>query len=237
MQQGFGQSSMHALDNVIWKALTTRQSEFAESCGQASRFLPEVTILGGFREPSVDGYQSLAGLLGAGEIIGLFLDEPFQPVRGWSFVAGAPLLEMVSENGVDSKVAAGPEIVELTAADSPEMGELATLTKPGPFGSRTHELGTYIGIRRAGKLAAMAGERLKIPGYTEVSAVCTHPEHTGRGYARTLMIELMRRIVSRGETSFLHVREDNVRAIELYKRLGFSVRVRSHYAVFRKDSD
>jgi ribosomal protein S18 acetylase RimI-like enzyme len=228
---------MHALDNVIWKALTTRQSEFAESCRQASRFLPEVTILGGFREPTSDGYESLAGLLGTGETIGLFLDEPFQARKGWSFVAGAPLLEMVSSDGVDSQAPSGPEIVELTAADSPEMVELATFTKPGPFGNRTHELGTYIGIRRDGELVAMAGERLKIPGYTEVSAVCTHPELTGRGYARILMIELMRRIASRRETSFLHVREDNVRAIELYHRLGFSVRVRAHYAVLRKGPD
>jgi ribosomal protein S18 acetylase RimI-like enzyme len=228
---------MHALDNVIWKALTTRQSEFAESCRQASRFLPEVTILGGFREPTSDGYESLAGLLGTGETIGLFLDEPFQARKGWSFVAGAPLLEMVSSDGVDSQAASGPEIVELTAADSPEMVELATLTKPGPFGNRTHELGTYIGIRRDGELVAMAGERLKIPGYTEVSAVCTHPQHVSRGYARALMIELMQRIADRGETSFLHVREDNVRAIELYRRLGFSVRVRCHYAVLRKASE
>ena len=86
------------------------------------------------------------------------------------------------------------------------MVELATLTKPGPFGSRTHELGTYMGIRREGKLVAMAGERLKVPGYTEVSAVCTHPEHTGKGYARVLMTEIMRGIRDRGEIPFLHVR-------------------------------
>jgi ribosomal protein S18 acetylase RimI-like enzyme len=82
----------------------------------------------------------------------------------------------------------------------------------------------------------MAGERLKVPGHSEVSAVCTHPEHTGRGYARLLMTEIMRRVRSRGETPFLHVREDNVRAIELYKRLGFEQRVRVHLAVLRKNS-
>jgi predicted GNAT family acetyltransferase len=80
----------------------------------------------------------------------------------------------------------------------------------------------------------MAGERLKVPGYTEVSAVCTHPDHTGHGYARILMTEAMRRICERGETPFLHVREDNVRAIELYNRLGFKQRVQSHLAVLRK---
>jgi len=228
---------MHALDNVIWKALTTRQAEFAESCGEARRFIPSVTILGGLRECTPEGYESLAGLLGVGEVIGLFLDEPFQPIQGWSFVAGAPLLEMVAENGSALQAARGAEFTELTSADSPEMVALAALTKPGPFGSRTHELGTYLGIRCDGKLVAMAGERLKVPGYTEVSAVCTHPEHTGRGFAKMLMIELRRRIADRGEMSFLHVREDNVHAVELYQRLGFGVRVRGHYAVLRRGPD
>jgi predicted GNAT family acetyltransferase len=115
------------------------------------------------------------------------------------------------------------------------MIELTALTKPGPFGKRTHELGTYLGIRRDGKLVAMAGERLKVPGHTEVSAVCTHPDHTGHGYARILMSEVMRRIRVRGERPFLHVREDNVRAIALYERLGFEARVKLHLAVLRKD--
>ena len=114
------------------------------------------------------------------------------------------------------------------------MIELTALTKPGPFGSRTHELGTYLGIRWQGKLVAMAGERLKVPGHTEVSAVCTHPEHTGKGYAGILMSEVMKCIRDRGETPFLHVREDNVRAVEIYKRLGFRQRKRGHFAVLRK---
>jgi predicted GNAT family acetyltransferase len=113
------------------------------------------------------------------------------------------------------------------------MIELTALTKPGPFSTRTHELGTYFGIREGGKLVAMAGERLKVPGYTEVSAVCTHPEHTGKGYARVLMIEVMRGIRQRGETPFLHVRQDNERAIALYERLGFIKRHRGHFAVIR----
>ena len=114
------------------------------------------------------------------------------------------------------------------------MLELTALTKPGPFGSRTHELGTYLGIRCEGQLVAMAGERLKVPGYTEVSAVCTHPEHTGKGYARVLMTEIMRSIGERGETPFLHVRLDNVRAVEIYERLGFRTRGIWHYVVLRK---
>jgi predicted GNAT family acetyltransferase len=114
------------------------------------------------------------------------------------------------------------------------MLDLATLTKPGPFGPRTHELGAYLGIRVEGKLVAMAGERLKVPGYTEVSAVCTHPEYAGKGYARSLMSEVMRRIRSRGEIAFLHVRQSNTRAVALYERLGFRTRMVVQFTVLRK---
>jgi ribosomal protein S18 acetylase RimI-like enzyme len=227
---------MHPLDNVIWKALTTRQAEFAESFDQARRFMPEVASLAAFLEPTTRGYDSLGGLLCAGRTIALALESPYQPRPRWNLVIGTPMPQMVYE-GVSIPAplsSSNPEIVQLGAADAPEMMELTALTKPGPFNQRTHELGTYLGIRRDGKLVAMAGERLKIPGYTEVSAVCTHPEHIGHGYARILMTEVMQRIRARGETSFLHVREDNVRAIELYHRLGFARRVLLHLAVLRK---
>jgi len=227
---------MHALDNVIWQALTTRQAHFAETFGQARRFVQDVTSLSALAEPSAEGYESLAGLVGAGGTAALFLDAPYQTRAAWELIAGAPLLEMVCENGRPPAVQPGsqPAIVELGLQDSREMIELTALTKPGPFGSRTHELGNYVGIRCDGKLVALAGERLKVPGYTEVSAVCTHPEHTGKGYARVAMMEIMRRIRERGEVPMLHVRQDNVRAIELYERLGFRERVQLHFAVLRK---
>src|SRR6202167_5326037 len=228
---------MHPLDNLIWKALTTRQAEFAESFDQARRFIPEVGPLAALFEPTARGYESLAGLLSPRGTIGLLLEMPYQPRPAWNLVAGAPMPEMVYRGASAplSRSSSDPEIVELGVADVSEMMELTALTKPGPFNQRTHELGTYLGIRRDGKLVAMAGERLKIPGYTEVSAVCTHPEHTGHGYARILMTEVRKRILTRGETPVLHVRQDNVRAIELYQRLGFNQRVLLHFAVLRKD--
>src|SRR5947209_8796430 len=126
---------MHSLDNVIWQALTTRQSMFAESFGQARRFVPEVSPLCGFPEPTEQGYQSLAELAGAAGSASVFLDEPYQPQRGWDHVGGAPLLQMVCSN---CNVALTPqpdhpEFVELKREHVPEMVELATLTKPGPF--------------------------------------------------------------------------------------------------------
>jgi predicted GNAT family acetyltransferase len=228
---------MHALDNVIWQSLTTRHAQFAENFGQARRFLREVTSLSGFAEESEEGYAALAGLVGAGGTAALFLDAEYEPRSGWDLLAAAPLLQMVCEDGsrdVSSQSGFANKITRLGAHNSPEMVELATLTKPGPFGIRTHELGSFVGIRCEGKLVAMAGERLKVPGYTEVSAVCTHPEHIGKGYAGTLMTEIMRGIWDRGEIPFLHVRSDNTRAIALYERLGFRTRTRPHLAVLRK---
>jgi len=227
---------MHPLDNVIWQALTTRQTDFAESYGQARRFVPEVTSLCAFLEPAEQGYESLAALAGANGFAAVFLDEPYQPRPGWDYVGGAPLLQMVCTNGggLPAFQAGDPDFVELTPEDVPEMIELAALAKPGPFGNRTRELGSYVGIRHEGKLVAMAGERMKVPGYAEVSAVCTHPAHSGKGYARMLMSEVMRRIRERGETPFLHVRQDNVRAIQIYEKLGFRTRVVRHYAVLRR---
>ena len=226
---------MHPLDNVIWHALTTRQEVFAEICGQARRFQRDVTSLTAFEEPSAAGYAALALLAGPRGTAALFLHEPYQARAGWSVVGGAPLPEMVCENGDVAVSRPELEIAALGPEDSAEMMELAALTKPGPFGSRTHELGTYLGIRRDGKLVAMAGERLKVPGYTEVSAVCTHPDHLGKGYAATLMSEVMARIRERGEIPFLHVRQDNTRAVAIYERLGFRTRLIVHYVVLRKE--
>jgi ribosomal protein S18 acetylase RimI-like enzyme len=229
---------MHALDNVIWQALTTRQAEFAEVFGRARRFAQVVTSLTAFEEEDEQGYASLANLVGPGGTAALFLDAPYKARMGWNRIAGAPLLEMVCENGnfPDHKPNSISGIVELGLPDSPEMLALATLTKPGPFGTRMRELGAYVGVRCDGKLVAMAGERLKVPGYTEVSAVCTHPDHIGKGYARVLMTEIMRRIRERGETPMLHVREDNTRAVELYERLGFRTRKLLHFAVLRRSN-
>lgn len=224
---------MHPLHNVIWKALTTSQAHFAEASDLARRFPEEVSVLGAVYEQSEEAYRSLACLTKL-RTVGVLLEEA-EPPRGWTVIGGGSLMQMVRENGSLMSPAASdtPPFSDLGAADAPEMVALAELTRPGPFSLRTRELGRYIGIRQDGRLAAMAGERLRIPGYTEVSAVCTHPEFLGRGYARSLMIELMQRIIERGERPFLHVRSDNTRAIELYRRLGFTERAHLYYAVMR----
>ncbi|HEY6763245.1 MAG TPA: GNAT family N-acetyltransferase [Candidatus Sulfotelmatobacter sp.] len=228
---------MHPLDNIIWQALTTRQARFAQSDSAARRFIPEVGPLSAFPEPNEEGYDSLAKLVGEGKTAAVFLDNPYEPRGGWNVVAGSPLLQMINRNGNSEpplRATTMPTIHQLGDADSPEMIELAGLTKPGPFGPRTHELGDFFGIRNDGKLVAMAGERMKVPGHTEVSAVCTHPEHTGHGYAAILMARVMAGILGRGEVPFLHVRGDNARAIDLYRRLGFSDRKSGYFVVLRR---
>lgn len=231
---------MHPLDNPIWQALTTTQARFAETYRLARRFPPEVTPLSAFREPTQAGYESLAHLLSIGEVTALVLEAPPEPPAGWAIVEAVPLLQMVYEGCEMPSPSLVPSLdpsIELKAEDSPEMLALAELTQPGPFGRRTHELGHYLGIRRAGSLVAMAGERLRAPDYTEVSAVCTHPDHFGHGYATALIAAVVKRIRDSGQTPFLHVRPENTRAAELYRRLGFTERAQLHLAVVRKSAE
>lgn len=229
---------MHPLDNPIWQALTTSQAHFARTAKSARRFPNDITTLGGFPEPSQENYDSLATILDDDKATGILFHSPQDPPAGWTVLARISLFQMVFQNGKSaaspSAQRPAPEFIELNATDAPEMLALAELIKPGPFGLRTRELGTYLGMRHGGILAAMAGERLRVPGFTEISAVCTHPDHLGHGYATALMAELAHRIHGRGEIPFLHVREDNTRAIALYEHLGYQKRVLLHFAMVRK---
>jgi len=225
---------MHPLDNPIFNALGTCQANFVETYGVLRRFPPKVTPLGGFPEPNAEGFAAVRGLLAAGGGLGLFLPKRMDAPEGLEIMLDGALLQMILEDDARLEPDRKPYgFIELGEADVPEMVELATLTKPGPFDTRTREMGTYLGIRKEGKLVAMAGERLKLPGYTEISAVCTHPDHLGHGYAGFLMTILAERIRERGETPILHVRAENARAVQLYERLGFKRRLLSYFAVFR----
>jgi len=211
---------MHVLDNPIWHALRTRHARFAEGGDLARRYPPAVTPLAGLFEPSPKAYEALFGLLPVHGMAGLFLEVPVRPPKG--VVVQTDLVAQMVWLGTSSP--RGGQAVTLDAQDVPEMVRLANLTNPGPFGQRTQELGRYIGIRQDGVLVAMAGERLHLDGYTEISAVCTLPEHRGRGHASALVSQLVYEISARNEIPFLHVRADNPEAIRVYKRLGFVTR-------------
>lgn len=170
--------------------------------------------------------ESLAGMAAHVRAHGaaLFMQADAPPaVAGTQVVTQADGVQMVMEAVVERPPPAF-EIVPLTDADGPEMLALATLTRPGPFASRTHQLGDFVGVRAGGRLIAMAGERLRAPGMTEVSGVCTLPEHRGRGYAAGLMHHVAAKIRDRGETPFLHAYASNTGAIGLYETLGYRIR-------------
>lgn len=215
-------SPASVLDNPVWHALAGRHARYAEGDGLARRYPATVTPIAALAEPSREAYAALARLLGPGGTVGLLFEEPPATPPGVRLVHTVPVLQMLQASPVP--VPDGVEIADLSPADTSEMLALVERTQPGPFGPRTPELGDYLGVRRDGRLAAMAGVRLMPHGYTEISAVCTDPEHRGRGYSQALVAVLAQRIRARGEMPFLHVRPDNADAVHVYEKLGFRTR-------------
>ncbi len=173
---------------------------------------------------SPESLTALAALVPERGAVALVEAELFPPVPG-TVSEQRRVWQMTAERLTD--FASSPpafEIEPLTNDDGPEMLALATLTEPGPFFARTHELGDFVGVKREGRLAAMAGERLRPTGFTEVSGVCTHPDHRGHGYAAVLTRRVTQAILDRGEQPFLHVYAHNTGAIAVYEKLGFSLR-------------
>jgi len=213
--------------------LSTCHVSFAEGDEFAKRFPPQVTSLAAIRDFSAPSFDSLTKLVAPGETAIFFWDLLPELPAGWTVMREVPLAQMVWSGSLDSREE--NQIVQLSIADADEMLSLTELTKPGPFGKRTSELGTYLGIRDNGRLVAMAGERLRLPGFTEVSAVCTHPEFQGHGFARLLISAVIRRITERGDVPFLHVAQVNTRAIRVYEELGFETRILQIAVGLRRD--
>jgi predicted GNAT family acetyltransferase len=210
------------LDNPVWNALSTTHASFAEGDDLAKRYPVDVAPFAATRDQSSESYRSLARLLGPEGTAAIPLAAMPMLPTGWIVVRKIDSAQMVWNTKTLQLIEHSFE--ELNTNHIDEMLELVELTKPGPFLKRTRELGTYLGIREAGRLVAMAGERLKPYGYTEISAVCTHPDYRGRGYASSLVSFLIQRITRRKETPFLHVRAENVDAIRVYEKLGFKTR-------------
>jgi ribosomal protein S18 acetylase RimI-like enzyme len=218
------------LDNPIWHALSTEQRALAQGNGLAKRFPSDVAPFGGLIDQSAAAYDALEEIL-PGAVTALFLDaEPILP-SNWEIVHSGEMYQMICD--APPHLAESQIFRELTKADVPEMLALTKLTEPGPFLPRTIELGAYLGVFDAGSLVAMAGERLHLTGFTEISAVCTHPQYRGRGYGNALLSALISRITQRGETPILHVRTGNLAAVRLYEKLGFHVRAQLHLAIIK----
>jgi GNAT superfamily N-acetyltransferase len=209
------------LDNPVYAALCGAHARFAQVRGRARRYPTDVApFLALPSPPSAQDWRDATGLVAPGTYAGVQYSggEPPDP---WRAGESLDLVQMIGERvtGVDCS-----EAIMLGAADVPEMLELAAQTVPGPFLTRTIELGDYLGIRCDGALVAMAGERFRLDGWTEISAVCTQPEHRGRGLASQLIGALIGGIQLRSQRVFLHVLSTNSGAIQLYEELGFRVR-------------
>ncbi|MGI4895762.1 MAG: GNAT family N-acetyltransferase [Janthinobacterium lividum] len=212
----------HPLDNPVWESLTTTHTPLAEGGGGARRYPADVSPFTGLADAtSPDDWADLAALVGAGSSV-LVPTLGATPPAGFTVTESVPGVQLLASDAV--RTAAAPEAVVLGAEDVEEMLDLVQRTKPGPFGARTRLLGNYLGIRDGGRLVAMAGERLRPPGFTEISAVCTDPAVRGRGLATRLVLAVAHGIRERGETPFLHAAAVNTRAIRLYESLGFTLR-------------
>ncbi|MCX5197941.1 GNAT family N-acetyltransferase [Streptomyces sp. NBC_00249] len=216
------------LDNPVWAALTGPHRAFAlfagpgpgGAGGRAARYLPEANPFAALADPDDPrSWADLAALAGPGGEV--WLTGLPTPPPGWETVLSIPGVQL---EGRAVRGEAAPEAVRLGAADVPEMLELVELTEPGPFLPRTVELGTYLGIRHEGRLVAMAGERMRPPGWTEISAVCTHPDHRGEGLAGRLVRAVAAGIRERGDVPFLHAAASNTGAVRLYESMGFVLR-------------
>ena len=216
----------------MWSALTTLQAKLAQGDARAVRFEAPYGAFAAAADASPESQAALARL--PHDRNGLILVETAipEPPAGLEAIFAAPCVQMVAEDEVADAPPAF-EVLPLADADAPEMLALARLTRPGPFFERTHQLGQFIGVRVAGALVAMAGERMRLQDMSEVSGVCVHPDHRGKGYAASLSSIVARRIAARGETPFLHAMSDNLTAIRLYQQLGFVIRREMAITVFR----
>jgi predicted GNAT family acetyltransferase len=225
-------TSTHPLDYPIWTALISSQEALAQGGALARRFPPDIAPFAAIADTSVQSFASLGALMSESEIAVLFTPDSVTPPAEFKVLLAETGEQMI---GTPAEISIrGVEIVTLGVDDVPAMMELTKLTKPGPFTPRSHELGTFLGIRVGGQLVAMTGERMKPANYTEMTAVCVHPDHRGRGYAQMLLGAVARQISARGESPFLHVFSNNDSAIALYRRQGMEIRRRLFVTVLGK---
>ncbi|HEY1929277.1 MAG TPA: GNAT family N-acetyltransferase [Caulobacteraceae bacterium] len=214
-------SKCDPLNNAVWNALNTVHEPLALTCGLAARYPHDVAPFAALQEPTAAAFADLTQLVSRGESIALLTTTPLEAPSGWTVHRSRWIDQMVCEQPPAGEQG---DLLELGQQDMPEMLALTAATEPGPFSEGTIRMGRYRGIRsQAGALLAMAGERLRLQGFTEISAVCTAPEARGRGYGRVLVSAIASMVHADGLTPFLHVKTENG-AKHLYEKLGFRVR-------------
>lgn len=218
----------HPLDNMVWEALGGPQFRLGATDGLVRHFDPTIAMFAAVADPWTADFKTLPD----GNSFGFVTTDtvPFPPHI--EVLREVVITQMIAEH--PKLIAPRDDLVALTDDHVPQMMALVELTKPGPFARRTNKMGKYWGIFEDGQLVAMAGDRLRLAGFGEVSAVCTHPDHRGKGYARELISKVAQGAVARGETPFLQAYPDNVAAIGLYESLGFTVRRMLTFTVVRR---
>lgn len=212
----------HILDRPILTALTTSHARFARGAGGAWRYDPLISSFAAVEDDDAQTLQSLADLIAPGETIVMVRSTPIVVPPDLTIVSEARVVQMVAKQKLSAEV--DDRLVPLGEANDEEAHALASLTRPGPFAPHTMRMGTFWGVFESGRLVAMAGERLRQPGWAEMSAVCVRPDHRGRGLARVLSTRVTADMQARGEQPYLHCYENNQGAIALYESLGYRLR-------------
>ena len=227
------------LDNMAWHALNGPHAELAEGPGSALRYPRSMAVFCATERLDVNGWQHLTDMVGPGRAIVLFQPNVGELPEGVSEIFRHQALQMVADGPLSAKPVTGPavDVIELGADDAQDMLELTALAEPGPFFEETYRLGTYVGVREEGRLIAMAGERIRAGGVTEISAVSTHPDARRRGLGALMTTAMAERIRDRGELAMLHVATDNAPAIPLYEQLGFRLRAKADVVAVRVDGE
>jgi predicted GNAT family acetyltransferase len=222
--------NMSGLDRPVWASLS-HQSHWSLGDGRARRFKPDINRFAATPDESTSSLCALASLVAPGDDVVYLTQVPRIAIPpGLQCVKEAQGVQMVATRRLE--VDADAQLLD--DADADDMLQLATLTEPGPFLARTHTMGRFVGVRIDGRLAAMAGERMRFPGHVEVSGVCTHPDFRGRGLARRLSAAVTAEIQGRGDLPFLHACATNAAAIALYESLGYVLRTTLNIAVLKR---
>jgi len=231
-------ADLSLLDNPIYNALGADLRQIVVTSGWARRFPGYIGPLAGIPDQTAESYADLQRLALDGQPVALFLTEPPKIPPGWTLVRGALMDQMICLQPSDYVQHPLQDALmrQLTPDDAADMVALAKLTEPGPFHLRTIELGTFYGVFHGSSLVAMAGQRLTPSGFVEVSAVCTHPDARGRGYAPLLMSTVMDEIIARGKTPMLHSLASNDAALAIYRKLGFTFRRNLNLAIISVES-
>lgn len=223
----------HILDNPIWWALHDDCEHLGQGSDQVKIFHPEVAPFAAVNADTPANFQSLYEGVQNERVVVMFSPKQDLDPSPLTIIANIPGIQMVFEGKAETSESLH-EIVDLREAQIPKMLELTQIAQPGPFSKRTIEFGGYSGINEGERLVAMAGERLRTGHFTEISAVCTHPDYAGKGFARKLVMHTVAQITAKGQTPYLHVKSDNTRAIELYRKLGFEKRSDMYFYVLSR---